>query len=297
MQKNLDRHRQLLEQYHSAVSALKVLEKSELLGEEKALVTRELAVLDERMERERPLRGEMTLSPAELPDAEQKLQALGESIRLREKELVELTRREAALRGELGDLQQIEDEGEVLREREDTLRRRRDALEVAYELLAGAVEEFRGTYLERFAEQIGRKLALLTSGRYQAVRIEDDFSLCLRGRDKQWRPVEYFSRGTNDAVYFAVRLALTRHLSHGLNLPLLLDDPLVNQDQVRLGETLKVLERLGAEHQVILFSHDDRLLRRAARDRWHVVTLDEQQSAAPPTSQERKDNVEQLSLL
>jgi DNA repair exonuclease SbcCD ATPase subunit len=297
MQKNLDRHRKLLEQYNSVVSALKVLEKSEQLGEEKAHVTRELAVLDERMERERPLRGDMTLTPEELPEAEQKLLALGESIRLREKELLELTRRQAALQGELGDLQQIEDEGEALNERETLLRRRRDALVVAYDLLAGAVDEFRGTYLERFAEQIGRNLGLLTAGRYQAVRIGDDFSLSLMARDKQWRSSEYFSRGTNDAVYFAVRLALTRHLSCGLNLPLMLDDPLVNQDQTRLGETLKLLERLSAEHQVILFSHDDRLLRRAARDRWHVITLDEQPAATPPAGQERKEDVEQLSLL
>jgi DNA repair exonuclease SbcCD ATPase subunit len=297
MQKNLDRHRKLLEEYNSVVSALKVLEKSEQLGEEKAQVTRQLAVLDERMERERPLRGDMTLTPEELPEAEQKLLALGENIRLREKELLELTRRQAALQGELGDLQQIEDEGEALNEREIFLRRRRDALVVAYDLLAGAVDEFRGTYLERFAEQIGRNLGLLTAGRYQAVRIGDDFFLSLMARDRQWRPVEYFSQGTNDAVYFAVRLALTRHLSCGLNLPLMLDDPLVNQDQVRLGETLKLLERLSAEHQIILFSHDDRLLRRAARDRWHVITLDEQPTAVPPAGQERKEDVEQLSLL
>jgi hypothetical protein len=297
MQKNLGRHQQLLEQYREVASALKVLEKSEYLGEEKAQLTRELAVLDERMERERPLGGDETPGPEELPEAEEKLQALVESIRRREKELIDLTRREAALEGELGDLQQIEDEGESLKERETALCRRRDSLAAAFELLTGSVEEFRSNYLGRFAEQVGATLALVTGGRYREVEIGDDFSLSLKVREREWRPVENFSRGTNDAVYFAMRLALTRHLSEGFNLPLLLDDPLVNQDQGRLGETLKVLERLSKEHQVILFSHDERLLKRAARDRWHVVTLEDQSRPVLPASKERNEDVEQLSLL
>jgi uncharacterized protein YhaN len=90
---------------------------------------------------------------------------------------------------------------------------------------------------------------------------------------------------------------LTSHLSQGLNLPLLLDDPLVNQDQDRLGETLKILERLSSDHQIILFSHDDRLLRQAARERWHVVTLNDQPNIVPPAAQERKEDVQQLSFL
>ncbi|MEZ4598739.1 MAG: AAA family ATPase [Syntrophotaleaceae bacterium] len=297
MQKNLARHQQLLEKYREVVSALGVLEKSEQLGEERAHVTRELAVLDERMERERPLADDGMLPPEELPEAEEKLQALEESIRRREKELVEFSRREAALEGELGDLQQIEDEGESLKEREILLCRRRDSLAAAIELLSGSVEEFRSNYLNRFAEEVGNRLGMVTGGRYRKVRLDDDFSLQVQVREREWRPIEQFSRGTNDAAYFAVRLALTSHLSQGLNLPLLLDDPLVNQDQERLGETLKVLERLSSEHQIILFSHDDRLLKKAARERWHVVTLNDQPNVTFPAAQERKEDAQQLSFL
>jgi DNA repair exonuclease SbcCD ATPase subunit len=297
MQKNLSRHQQLLEKHREVVSALGVLEKSDQLGEEKAQLTRELAVLDERMERDRPLGGDGILTPEELPEAEEKLQTLGESIRRREKELVDLSRREAALEGELGDLQQIEDEGESLKERENRLGRRKDALAAAIDLLSGSVEEFRSNYLDRFAEQVGNRLAVVTGGRYRKVRIGDDFSLSLQVRERDWKPLEHFSCGTNDAAYFAVRLALTSHLSQGLNLPLLLDDPLVNQDQDRLGETLKILERLSSDHQIILFSHDDRLLKKAARERWHVVTLNDQPNIVPPAAQERKEDVQQLSFL
>ncbi len=297
MQKNLERHRQLLGQLKEVESALCVLDKSEHLSEEKEQLTRELAVLGERMEQDKPLRHEELLSAEELPQAEEQLQQLRETIRQKEQQLLDLTRREAALQGELSNLQQIEEEGEQLKEREAALLQRRDALAVAYQLLSEAVDEFRRTYLERFAAEIGRYLGLLTAGRYQKVRLADDFSLSLPGRGRDWRPVQSFSRGTNDAVYFAVRLALTRQLANGMPLPLLLDDPLVNLDRHRLAEALKVLERLSSEHQIILFSHDERLLKRAARDRWNVVTLDDQGGSAASAAQEGKDDGKQLSFL
>lgn len=297
MQKNLERHRQLLGQIKEAESALQVLDNSEHLSEEKELLTRELAVLGERMEQDKPLRQEELLSAEELPQAEEQLLQLRETIRQNEQQLLDLTRREAALQGELSNLQQIEEEGEQLKERESVLIKQRDSLAVAYQLLSETVDEFRRTYLERFAAEIGRYLGLLTAGRYQKVRLADDFSLSLPGRGRDWRPVESYSRGTNDAVYFAVRLALTRQLANGIPLPLLLDDPLVNLDRHRLAEALKVLERLSSEHQIILFSHDERLLKRAARDRWNVVTLDDQGVNTATAAQEGKDDGKQLSFL
>ena len=297
MQKNLEGHQQLLGQIREVESALQVLDNSEHLSEEKELLTRELAVLGDRMEQDKPLRKKELLSAEELPHAEEQLQQLRETIRQNEQKLLDLTRREAALQGELSNLQQIEEEGEQLKEREAALLQQRDALAVAYQLLSEAVDEFRRTYLERFAAEIGRYLGLLTAGRYQKVRLADDFSLSLPGRGKDWRPVHAFSRGTNDAVYFAVRLALTRQLANGMPLPLLLDDPLVNLDQQRLTEALKVLERLSSEHQIILFSHDERLLKRATRDRWNVVTLDDQGGGSANGSQEGKDDGRQLSFL
>lgn len=129
------------------------------------------------------------------------------------------------------------------------------------------------------------------------MRLDEDFSLSLRGRGSIWAPVEQFSRGTVDAVYLAIRLALTRHLSSGHRLPLLLDDPLVNFDSSRLAETLNSLEQLGREHQVIFLSHDDGLLRRAAQKRWNVISLDEGKSLPASTPQERTDDVGQLYLL
>ena len=113
------------------------------------------------------------MSAEELPRVEEQLLQLRETIRQNEQQLLDLTRREAALQGELSNLQQIEEEGEQLKEREAALLQQRDALAVAYQLLSESVDEFRRTYLERFAAEIGRYLGLLTAGRYQKVRLAD----------------------------------------------------------------------------------------------------------------------------
>ncbi|BCR04739.1 nuclease SbcCD subunit C [Desulfuromonas versatilis] len=290
MQKNLERHLQLCKEMSDAQSALKVLEKSEELRRDRDSLTREMAVIDERMEKERALLQGRHLTPEELPEAEEKLQALGTSIREREQRLLALSRKEAELQGALGDLQQIEDEGERLREREKQLVRRRSALVLAYDVLSGAVKDFRNTYLERFSREIGEYLAVVTCGNYTEVHLDEDFNLSLKGRNGQWQPVEHFSRGTADGVYLAVRLALTRQLSSGRQLPLLMDDPLVNFDSGRQSEALKALENLSREHQVIFLSHDESLLRRAAQKRWNVISLDEANSLSNPRNEERRDD-------
>ena len=298
MQKNLARHQELLGKLAEVKSALGVLEDGVELTEERSHLTRELAVLDERLERERPLRSANLLTPEELPDAEEKLQNLGDDIRRREAKLVELMRRQATLEGELSSLQQIEEEGERLKEREEHLALRKDALALAFDLLAGSVEEYRESYLDRFAAEIGYYLGSITGGRYEQVRLDDDFAPSLKEKGATWRSAESFSRGTTDAVYFAVRLALSRMLFRGRHLPLLLDDPLVNFDRQRFAETLKSLERLSGEHQLIFFTHDENLLRRATRERWHVVPLEENRPPGQPgPSQERSEDVGQLPLL
>lgn len=297
LMKSLEQNRQLIDQLREVETSLSVLDDPADLERESQNLGRELAKLQQAMEKERPGRGGKLMPTEDLPEAEIRLQELAESLRSRERELLELTRREATLEGELADLAQLEEEGERLLERQQQLNRRKDALAAAIELLAGAVDEFRQTYLERFAEEIGRHLAVATGGRYAQVRLDEDFSLSLRGRGSIWAPVEQFSRGTVDAVYLAIRLALTRHLSSGHRLPLLLDDPLVNFDSSRLGETLTALEHLGREHQVIFLSHDDGLLRRAAHKRWNVVSLDEGKSLPTSLPQERTDDVGQLCLL
>jgi uncharacterized protein YhaN len=264
-----------------------------------------MAVLAERKEMGRPPRAEI-LRPEDLPDAENKLINLEVEIASAEETLLELTRQQAEVRGAGGiDPCRIDEEGAALREREIILLRRKEALALAYDLLHGAVDDFRHTYVDRFSGEIGHSLAFITRNRYQAVRLDDSFNPQVQVRDDLWQSVDRLSRGAQDVVFFAVRLALTRHLTRSRHLPLLLDDPFVHLDKVRLAEMLKLLERVAQEHQLLLFSHSETLLHRAEKSGWSVLPLMElsmnRSPATPsPKSKEKEksvDDVNQLSLL
>jgi ABC-type molybdate transport system ATPase subunit len=82
-------------------------------------------------------------------------------------------------------------------------------------------------------------------------------------------------------------------------LPLLLDDPLVHLDKQRLGEALKLFERIAAEHQILIFSHSDSLLRKAERDQWRIIALEtgEVKPQSGPKKEKPDDDGQQLSFL
>lgn len=307
MEKSLDRHRSLVLRIKEVESALQVLDNPESISGEEKTLTREMAVLAERKEIGRPPRAEI-LRPEDLPGAEEKLAGLEMEVTETEERLLELTRRQAEVRGEGGiDPCRIEEEGAALRDREIILLRRKEALALAYDLLRGAVDDFRHTHVDRFSGEIGHSLAFITRNRYQTVRLDDNFNPQVQIREDLWQNVDRLSRGAQDAVFFAVRLALTRHLTRSRHLPLLLDDPFVHLDKGRLAEMIKLLERVASEHQLLLFSHSEALLHRAEKSGWHILPLTELTAsrsqalpAAKSHNKEKEKNADaanQLSLL
>lgn len=297
MQKNLTVARQLADQLHEVEGALGVFDNSGELISDREKLTREIADLDQRQEQDRPQRREGLMPPEDIPDAERKLDELGLSIQEHEQQVIELLKREAALQGDLLERKRIEEEGERLKEIELQLVRRRDVLRLGHDLLTESVEGFRNNYSLSFETEVGRNLSQMTAGRYNEVKVSADFSFALQDKNGEWRAVEHFSRATIDALYFSVRLALAQHISRGRNFPLLLDDPLVNQDRARQAETLKMLERISQDSQVILFTHDETVLKRAARERWHVINLEEARTAKAQQADARAEDENQLCLL
>jgi len=65
----------------------------------------------------------------------------------------------------------------------------------------------------------------------------------------------FLSKGALDQLYLALRLALVQRLSrNGERLPMLLDDPFANYDDVRLRAALVLLREIGREYQILLFT-------------------------------------------
>jgi uncharacterized protein YhaN len=124
-------------------------------------------------------------------------------------------------------------------------------------------------------KEASRYFAELTEGRYIRVMapLEDENLLAINRQD-QHVPVERLSRGTVEQLYLALRLALIQaYHQKGVNLPLVLDDTLVNFDHRRARQAVRLLQEMSATHQLLLFTCHP-----------HIVTLVSETlgEAAPP---------------
>ena len=74
------------------------------------------------------------------------------------------------------------------------------------------------------------------------------------------------SEGTCDQLYLALRLAtLQLETVPRCELPLIIDDILIQFDDARAAAALRILARLGLQRQVIFFTHHEHLLEIASQ--------------------------------
>ena len=112
----------------------------------------------------------------------------------------------------------------------------------------------------RFSPELGRVAAeymsFVTGGRYEGVLLNRDFSAMTKTTDDAVaRRSEYLSAGTIDLLYLAVRLAVCElALPEGEACPLIIDDALVNMDETRYEQAIKLLGEIAKQRQVILFT-------------------------------------------
>lgn len=106
----------------------------------------------------------------------------------------------------------------------------------------------------------------MTDGAYGSVRAEpgdDSESLVVTALTSAGigRTPDQLSDGTRDQLYLAMRLAgLEVQAEHGVSLPLVFDDLLIQFDDKRARGALEVLCEVGINRQVILFTHHNRIV-------------------------------------
>ena len=109
-----------------------------------------------------------------------------------------------------------------------------------------------------------RYMARLTEGRYLRVWTPLDQDV-LRVDDASGRslPVEVLSRGTREQLFLSLRLALVEsYRRRGVELPMILDDVLVNFDAGRTHAAATVLGEFAAEgHQLLIFTCHEHIYR------------------------------------
>ncbi|MBB4826547.1 uncharacterized protein YhaN [Sporosarcina luteola] len=95
----------------------------------------------------------------------------------------------------------------------------------------------------------------LTGGAYNGLTVgEEGLFRVIREDDNMLFPIVELSQATKEQAYISLRLALAESLRGTAPFPIMMDDPFVHFDGIRLSRMIKLLKRLQAEHQFIYFT-------------------------------------------
>lgn len=96
--------------------------------------------------------------------------------------------------------------------------------------------------------------AQLTAQRYNKIDLDGD-EMVVKTATTQFMVAE-LSTATKEQLYLALRLALINHLGQAAQLPLMIDDGLVNFDEQRKQAAWQVLAAVAQHHQVLYFTNE-----------------------------------------
>jgi len=231
----------------------------EEINQEKIELTRKLRVEEDRLT---PDLKNTTLSPEELVELKSEVQNLEKA---REKLKRDKERCEFIIEnGEYSTDNQVELE-ECLVNYEEDLEREGNKVriyELAKEFISKARDEALSSITDILKEGIQEYFEIFTSGKYKQVEISKgdkgnlEFWIYSDEKGDLAKP-EDLSGGVIDEFYLACRLALVKSIFGDKKPPLILDDPFVNFDSVRLANTLNFFKTLASDYQIIIFTLSD----------------------------------------
>lgn len=148
----------------------------------------------------------------------------------------------------------LEARAEQLREQIDRDTLSLEVIDIALAALQEADSSLRSRFSPRITAEAGKLLAALTGEKYSSLLLNPDLQLSVReSGGAVSRPAAAMSCGTADQMYLALRLAMSHQLLPG-NVPLILDDALVNFDDERAKAAIGLLKQEAETRQVILFT-------------------------------------------
>lgn len=152
---------------------------------------------------------------------------------------------------------------EILKEQLEKARVYHESLAVARSWIQKAYDELQETFGPRLNQEAARILHQLTRSRYEALKVDRSFAIQVAvPEDQNFHDWRYFSGGTIDQIYLALRLAIAGIIQAGSEpLPLLLDDALVQYDDGRASAALDYLSwhSQATGGQVVLMTSQARI--------------------------------------
>jgi len=133
---------------------------------------------------------------------------------------------------------------------------------LARDFVSKAKDEALSSITEILREKIQDYFEIFTNGKYKQVEVKKNDKETLEfwvysDEKGDWVKPEELSGGVIDEFYLAFRLSLAALIFGDKKPPLILDDPFVNFDSVRLANTLNFFKTLASDYQIIIFTLGD----------------------------------------
>lgn len=200
--------------------------------------------------------GQIAAEHTDLMDAEQLATAQRQAEQSKEillRRLAENAALAAAVRREEAELTALKDRLTACGEEAEKCAYRNEVAVIAIEAMERAQQELRDNYAPALREKVEKMLSFLTDGKYDTVTLDAEFSMRIKA-DGGLRALDYFSQGTRDAAYLALRLSLAEIVQGEKSIPLIFDDPFLNFDDQRRKNLAAKLEALGEKQQILYFT-------------------------------------------
>jgi len=155
---------------------------------------------------------------------------------------------------------QVLEEIERYRRRQQKAERFQKSVTLAIETLERISQEVYMRWADILNERANELLPYLNLN-YTAMKFSEDltFTIGVKGNGQRLdnqQVAQYLSRGAQDQIYLAVRIAISEYLSSAVGaLPMIFDEPFANTDDERFMNAMKFLAgELSRRHQIIILT-------------------------------------------
>ncbi len=103
-------------------------------------------------------------------------------------------------------------------------------------------------------ELLNSNLSNLSGGMYKALHLKEDnniFAITKDGRELEWKEL---SPSSKEAIYFGLKLTMLEKIIEFNPLPIILDEPFIFSDEMRIIEFAKLLKKLSEKTKIIHFT-------------------------------------------
>lgn len=255
----------LQQQYQNKNDALKTHKNREDIENREYELSMEISRVQSNLESTIMLNPELTKITKDIPLLNEKILLLKEEIEILSVKRHEfetlIHNKKIILAGiesnEDIDIEQILEDLKQLEEQIKYTTLKKKALILAIETLESSIEEYNQLYSKSLNSKLNQYLSKIAGHKNFVVELDDRFDVAILHEEKKISE-DSLSTGTRDQFYLALRLAFSREIAEENNLPFFLDDPFVNCDNERLKRILNILREINKEHQVVLFTNDDK---------------------------------------